>query len=126
MGEQVSGGERRKSERVDATLALNLHLKLPGMDEGPAPETINVSSTGVYFRSARYVEPMTKLSLEFDVPTDESGTTSSVHCEGIVARVIPEIPTPDVDFYDVAVFFTVIDADSLSHLESYIALRLTP
>ena len=126
MGEQVREGERRKSERVDATLALNLHLDVPGMAEGLAPETINVSSTGVYFRSTRYVEPMTKLSLNFDVPTDESGTTSTVRCEGIVARVIPEIPAPDVEYYDVAVFFTVIDADSLSHLESYIAVRLTP
>ena len=126
MGEHVTEGERRKSERVDATLALNLHLELPGMDEPLAPETINVSSTGVYFRSTRYVEPMTKLSLEFDVPTDESGSTSPVQCEGIVARVIPEIPAPDADFYEVAVFFTVIDADSLSYLESYIALRLTP
>lgn len=126
MGEQVSGGERRKSERVDATLALNLHLELPGVAEGLSPETINVSSTGVYFRSIRYVEPMTKLSLDFDVPTDEAGTTARVQCEGIVARVIPEIPAPDVEYYDVAVFFTVIDADSLSALESYIALRLTP
>jgi hypothetical protein len=126
MGEQVREGERRKSERVDATLALNLHLEVPGMDQVPAPETINVSSTGVYFRSTRYVEPMTKLSLELDVPTDDSGTTSPVRCEGIVARVSPEIPTPDADFYEVAVFFTVIDADSLSYLESYIALRLTP
>ena len=126
MGEQARDEERRKSERVDATLALNLHLELPGLAEGLAPETINVSSTGVYFRSTRYVEPMTKLSLEFDVLTEESGTTSPVHCEGIVARVIPEIPAPDVDFYEVAVFFTVIDADSLSHLERYIALRLTP
>jgi len=126
MGEQVREEERRRSERVDATLALNLHLELPGVAEGLAPETINVSSTGVYFRSTRYVEPMTKLSLNFDVPTDESGTNSPVHCEGIVARVIPEIPAPDVDFYEVAVFFTVIDADSLSYLERYIALRLIP
>jgi len=126
MGEQITGGERRKSERVDATLSLNLHLDLPGVTEGLAPETINVSSTGVYFRSTRYVEPMTKLSLQFEVPTDESGKTAPVHCEGIVARVIPEIPAPDVESYDVAVFFTVIDADSLSNLESYIELRLTP
>jgi hypothetical protein len=126
MSDQVTGGERRKSERVDATLSLNLHLQVPGVDEGLSPETLNVSSTGVYFRSARYVEPMTKLSLEFEVPTDDSGTTAPIHCEGIVARVIPEIPAPDVEFYDVAVFFTVIDADGLSNLESYIALRLTP
>jgi hypothetical protein len=126
MSESGSGEERRKSRRVEATLALNLHIDLPGMEGAAAPETINVSSTGVYFRSTRYVEPMTKLSLNFDVPTDDEGGTGHVTCEGIVARVVPEIPAPDADEYEVAVFFTVIDADSLSNLESYIALRLVP
>lgn len=124
MGDRVQGEERRKSQRVDATLMLNLHLELPGLEGAPPPETINVSSTGVYFRTEYYIEPMTKLSLHFQVPTDESGTMSGVECEGIVARVLPEVPAPDVDRYEVAVFFTVIDSDSLSHLESYIALRL--
>jgi hypothetical protein len=124
MGDRVQGEERRKSQRVDATLMLNLHLELPGLEGAPPPETINVSSTGVYFRTEYYIEPMTKLSLHFQVPTDDSGTMSGVECEGIVARLLPEVPAPDVDRYEVAVFFTVIDADSLSHLESYIALRL--
>ena len=124
MSENVSGEERRKARRVDATLALNLHLDLPGLAGAAPPETINVSSTGVYFRSIPYIEPMTKLSLSFEVPTDAEGTTGPVVCEGIVARVVPEVPSPEADGYEVAVFFTVIDADSLSNLESYIALRL--
>ena len=124
MSEHVSGEERRKAQRVDATLALALHLDLPAMEGAPPPETINVSSTGVYFRSVPYIEPMTKLSLNFDVPTDAEGAIGRVVCEGIVARVVPEVPAPDADGYEVAVFFTVIDADSLSNLESYIALRL--
>lgn len=124
MSDRGSGEERRKSRRVDATLALNLHIDLPSLEGAAAPETINVSSTGVYFRSQQYIEPMSKLSLNFDVPTDGEGATGPVVCEGIVARVVPEVPAPDADGYEVAVFFTVIDADSLSNLESYIALRL--
>lgn len=123
MDEQVKGEERRRARRVDATLALSLHLDLPGLGR-VAPETINVSSTGVYFRSKQFIEPMTKLALNFDVPLDDAGATGTVECEGIVARVVPEIPAPDVDGFEVAVFFTVIDADSLSNLERYIALRL--
>jgi len=126
MSEPLSGEERRKARRVDATLALNLHIDIPGLEGAAAPETVNVSSTGVYFRSIPYIEPMTKLSLHFDVPTDDEGGTGRVECEGIIARVVPEVPTPDVEYYEVAVFFTVIDADSLSNLESYIALRLAP
>ncbi len=125
MNDQVKGDERRQGRRVDATLALNLHLELPGMD-GVTPETINVSSTGIYFRSKQFIEPMTKIALNFDVPVDEDGTNAPVQCEGIVARVVPEVPAPDVEHFDVAVFFTVIDADSLASLESYISLRLAP
>jgi hypothetical protein len=126
MSERDTGAERRRAQRVDATLALNLHIDIPGMEGAAAPETINVSSTGVYFRSTRYIEPMTKLSLNFDVPTDGEGTAGPVVCEGIVARVVPEVPAPDTAEYEIAVFFTVIDADSLANLESYIALRLAP
>lgn len=126
MVERVQGEERRRARRVDATLALNLEIALPGHESAAAPETLNVSSTGVYFRSEQYIEPMTKLALNFKVPTDDAGSSAPVSCEGIVARVIPEVPAPDAEFYEVAVFFTVIDADSLSNLESYIALRLAP
>jgi hypothetical protein len=128
MSESLSA-ERRKSSRVEATLNINLHLDLPGDQERAEElETINVSSSGVYFRSESFIEPMTKLALSFDVPVEakDARATAPVRCEGIVARVVPELPSDDVDIYEIAVFFTTIDADSLHNLERYIALRLTP
>lgn len=126
MSETV-GTERRKAERVDATLNLNLHLELPDLESGPEGlETINVSSSGVYFKSSRYIEPMTKLALSFDAEVGSDGETGHVACEGIVARIVPEVPESGTEFYEVAVFFTTIDADSLRNLERYIALRLSP
>ena len=79
--------------------------------------------TGVYFRCVRYIEPMTKLALSFDVPT--ATEVAPVSCEGIVARVVPELPDDAVDSYEVAVFFTTIDAESLHHLERYVEAVLT-
>lgn len=114
--------ERRRAQRVDAHLNLQLHLDLPQGDDAEL-ETLNVSSSGIYFRSSAYIEPMTKLSLSFTVPTGEA-TQAEVNCEGIVARVVPELPTEDTDGYDVAVFFTTIDADSLRGLEAYVDVRL--
>lgn len=116
--------ERRKGERVDASLNLKLHIAV-GEDGTPADdlETLNISSSGVYFRCPRYVEPMTKLGLSLDVPTEEG--PAPVECEGIVARVKPDVPGDDVDDYEVAVFFTTIDADSLHNLERYVASLLT-
>lgn len=116
--------ERRRARRVDASLSLNLHLDLPAGGAAGELETINVSSTGVYFRSETYIEPMTKLAISFDVQTDDEGTEEPVSCEGIVARVIPELPDDQADGYEVAVFFTTIDAESLHHLERYIEVRL--
>jgi hypothetical protein len=114
--------ERRRSRRVEAHLNLELHLDLP-QSEGADLEALNVSSSGIYFRSSAYIEPMTKLSLSFSVPVG-GGDEAEVECEGIVARVVPELPSDDAEGYDVAVFFTTIDADSLRGLEAYVDARL--
>lgn len=114
--------ERRRSRRVDAQLNLELHLDLPQAGDAEL-ETLNVSSSGIYFRSSAYIEPMTKLALSFTVPIGEV-EEAEIRCEGIVARVVPELPSDGADGYDVAVFFTTIDADSLRGLESYVDARL--
>lgn len=113
--------ERRKAERVDAQISLQVHLPLS--DAPTDVETINVSSAGMYFRSPHYVEPMTKLELAFDVPVggEELG---AIQCEGIVVRVQPELPDDAVDGYEIGVFFTTIDAQSQENLEDYVEARL--
>jgi hypothetical protein len=119
---ELSGAERRQAERVDAQLNLQVHLPL---EDGPTSlQMLNVSSAGVYFRSKRYIEPMTKLEMEFDVPVGD--VQLPVRCEGIIARIIPELPDPSVEEFDVAVFFTTIDSESFENLEAYIAGRLEP
>ena len=120
--------ERRKSARYDARLNLNVHVRIPGEDDRLEDlETINVSSSGLYFRSSAFMEPMTKLALSFDVPVDASDhdKIERVECEGIVVRVAPEDPEQNEDGFDVAVFFTTIDVDSLRNLELYLEAVLT-
>lgn len=113
--------ERRRAQRVDASLEINLHL-----DTGSGrAETLDVSANGVHFRTPDYIEPMTKLALSFDVEVGED-EKRTVECEGIVARVQPELPSDATAFYDVAVFFTTIDVESNRHLERYVELRLAP
>lgn len=119
---EAQGSERRRAERVDAQLDLQVHIPL---EDGPSVlQTINVSSAGVYFRSERYIEPMTKLAMSFDVPGEKDSVP--VNCEGIVARVVPELPDDSVDEFEVAVLFTSIDAESQNRLEAYIQSRITP
>jgi len=122
--------DRRKKQRVDAN--LNLKVKLPVIDnaeEAASLETINISSSGVYFKSTRYIEPMTKLDMdiELSVPGPKGSKSlekASINCEGIVVRVTPESGQPEDGYYEVAVFFTNIAPKGLQALEDHITLLL--
>lgn len=126
----VNPAERRRAQRVDAHLPLLLHLDPEGDADGPVAglETINISASGVYFRSPRYLEPMTKLamSLELSVPgPDEDMVTQKlVECHGLVVRVQPEQAEPQCEDYEVAVFFTWIDPEGQAVLQQHIDLCL--
>ncbi len=122
--------ERRKGQRVDAN--LKLEVSIPRPDGTPQPvsmETLNISSSGIYFRSDHFIEPMTKLDMLLELPThrDAEGRPDQIaaaRCEGIVVRVLPETEGPDVANYEVAVFFTQIDEEGMHHLSDHINMLL--
>jgi hypothetical protein len=120
-------GERRRSQRVDARLRMQLYLDREGESGGATElETINLSTTGVYFRSGHFIAPMTKLALgiELEVPGDGPGERelALVQCQGLVVRTQPEDESPAVKDYEVAVFFTWIEPDGQGILEDHINL----
>ena len=122
--------ERRKSDRVNAN--LKLEVKVPrddGSQETATLETINISSSGIYFKADHFIEPMTKLAmvLEVSIPADGGAggfELAPVPCEGIVVRIRPEIAVEDCSEYEVAVFFTNIDAVGSANLEKHISLLI--
>jgi hypothetical protein len=122
--------DRRKSDRFDAN--LKLEIKVPrddGSQDTSTLETINISSSGVYFKADHFIEPMTKLAmvLEVSVPSAEGSgeaDVAPVPCEGLVVRVRPEVATEGCDQYEVAVFFTHIEADGAANLERHINLMI--
>ena len=121
--------ERRRAERLDANLNLEIKMsKADGSVETANLETINISTSGIYFKSDHFIEPMTKLAMELEVrvPVD-GGTdeiTAPVPCEGLVVRCDPEAIVENCEEYQVAVFFTHIEADGMANLEKHIALLL--
>ena len=123
-------GERRRSKRVDASLNLQLYLEQE-QDEAAHVEleTINISTSGVYFRSSRYMEPMTKLAigLELAVPGADGDAPDHalVHCQGLVVRSDPDEEQDDGAKYEVAVFFTWLEPEGQEVLEKHINLLLT-
>ena len=122
--------ERRKSGRVNAR--LKLEVKVPrddGSQETANLETINISSSGIYFKTDHFIEPMTKLAmvLEVSVPSDSGDDEielAPVPCEGLVVRIRPETVQEDCSEYEVAVFFTNIDALGSANLEKHISLMI--
>lgn len=129
--DQSSGikNERRRAERVDAN--LRLEVQLPGEGAGGVAnlETINISSSGIYFKSDHFIEPMTKLQMDLEVlvPDNEgkpSEERASVPCEGIVVRSNPEAQTEGCREYEIAVFFTLIEPDGMANLERHITLLM--
>jgi len=122
--------DRRKSDRVNAN--LKLEVKVPRVDGSldiATLETINISSSGVYFKSGHFIQSMTKLAmvLEVSIPAgDESDGVelAPVPCEGLVVRIRPETEIEGCDEYEVAVFFTHIEAEGAANLEKHIALLI--
>jgi len=118
--------ERRRGERVDAK--LKLRVDLPAAGAVADLETINISTSGVYFRSDHHIAPMTKLAmaLELVVPGVDDGDArvAVLSCEGLVVRTQPEEPAPDVSSYEIAVFFTNVDAEGKRILEDHINFLL--
>lgn len=122
--------ERRRADRVDANLKMEVKLsKADGTIETASLETINISTSGIYFKSDHFIEPMTKLAMEMEVtvPADTVDETAlaPVPCEGLVVRTSPEAEVEDCSEYEVAVFFTHIEPQGMANLEKHIALLLT-
>jgi hypothetical protein len=121
--------DRRKSQRVTANLKLEVRLPRPdGSLATSTLETINISSSGVYFRSDHFIEPLTKLAMVLDVTVPREGAgeaaVAPVPCEGIVVRTTPEAETEGCADYEVAVFFTHLEAEGSANLERHIALLM--
>lgn len=125
-----SNTERRRSRRVDAN--LNLEVKVPRSDGSLLTanlETINISSSGVYFKSDHFLEPMTKLAMELEVavPGGRGQTepaTALVVCQGLVVRSNPPVESAGCENYEIAVFFTQIEPAGIKNLEKHIGMIL--
>ncbi len=122
--------DRRHAQRVDANLKLSVQVPLPdGTKADASLETINISSSGVYFKSNHFIEPMTRLEmgLELAVPPEEGSSEAgmaTVRCQGIVVRVTPDTGDPPDGEWEIAVFFTYIESGGLRALEKHIAYLL--
>ena len=88
-------------------------------------ETVNLSASGLYFKSDLPVEPMTRFELEIMFPGDngdpgDGGGPVSVKGEGTVVWAAPDVDAPGSDRFEVGVFFSRLDPAGKKRLAAHV------
>jgi c-di-GMP-binding flagellar brake protein YcgR len=115
--------ERRRHDRVPATLAM----QLGGLaEDGGAltTESINISEGGLYCRVRREIEPLTRVALTLVFPPAGRRTKPHlVKCSAIVVRCEPETAPRQRNFYSVACYFTDMSEADRTVVQQFVTWR---
>ena len=116
---QKSSQERRKDPRFFG----NIPLKISGDDFDLVTETKNLSKSGAYCRVNQYIEPMTKLRVQFLLPFKRKDRTinKKITCGAVIVRTESE---PANGLYNVAIFFNDIQERDSATLTDYVTNML--
>ncbi len=85
-------------------------------------ETNNLSISGAYCTTNRFIPPMTKLQVQFELPDGSKRTT--VHCSGVVVRMEPIVSSPERGSYHIAIFFSDISEQGRNTIAQFVRARL--
>jgi hypothetical protein len=97
------GAERRRHLRLEHKVPV----KISSGDLDIVTETKDLSCSGAFCRTTKFIAPMTKLKLNLLLPLRRNGkiVDKRIHCEGVVVRT--ESAT-DGDYFHAAIFFSDI------------------
>ncbi len=116
----TSPHERRREPRAVEQLTLDLQDAATQL----TAETKNLSASGAYCTLERFIPPMSKLQLHFELPGN--GTRrSAIRCSGVVVRVEPVIAPSGRGSYHIAILFTELSARDRSAISSFVRQRLS-
>lgn len=110
--------ERRSEPRSEEK--LNVLLSDSGV--GFNAEAKNLSASGTYCTVDRFISPMTKLDLKFELPDGKKRTI--IKCTGVVVRVEPIATDLNKPRYHMAVFFSDVNAQDRAVIARYVRGRL--
>ena len=111
--------ERRQAPRVDERVTVAI------TESGAAvqAETRNLSTAGAYCTLDRFIAPMTKLQLEYELL---NGTRRvRIRCSGVVVRVEPVVSNQEHGQYNIAIFFTELTEHDRSAISQFVRQRLS-
>lgn len=110
--------ERRQAPRVTERVMLEVRDATAEF----RAETNNLSTVGAYCTLDRFLPPMTKLQLQFELPDGQRRVR--VRGEGVVVRVEPVIATAERGGYHVGIFFTEMTERDRSAIARFVRQRL--
>ena len=112
--------ERRREPRT----AEHLPLAIQDASTELTTETNNLSASGVYCTLDRFIAPMSKLQLRFELPSHGHHSTP-IRCSGVVVRVEPVISSAQKGRYHVAVLFTELAERDRAAIARFVRQRLS-
>jgi len=110
--------ERRRSPRAAERIAMTVTEDRAEL----LAETNNLSASGAYCTLDRFIAPMTKLHLQFELPNGAHSTV--IRCSAVVVRVEPLIANAHRGRYHVAIFFTDLSNRHRSTITRFVQQRL--
>ncbi|MDD5557666.1 MAG: PilZ domain-containing protein [bacterium] len=117
--------ERRCAPRAEAKIPVRIG-RARGIVSG---RTTNISSTGAYCLSEKFIPINTELDVSLLVPARARGRRKAVRkvaCRGIVVRNQPEGTRPREHLYGLAIHFTDIARGGRRDLDEYVRAHLDP
>lgn len=119
----AAGMSMRKERRQHPRVIERVSLAVTDADTVLEAETKNLSASGVYCALERFIPPMTKLQLQFELPNETRRTR--VRCAGVVVRVEPIVTTVDRARYHTAIFFNEITDRDRSAISEFVRRQLS-
>jgi c-di-GMP-binding flagellar brake protein YcgR len=118
--------ERRRAPRVDARLSMRVE---GGHDEADGAQIVtesqNISASGVYCESSRFLAPASKVALTIVLPRVPGGRAAKelIKCEGIVVRCEPTGTKRSERHYQLACMFSALDEQRRRQIEDFVTWR---
>ena len=114
----MSHPERRAAPRIPERIRFALTNGGGALEA----ETKNLSTSGAYCTVSKFIPPMTKLQVAFEVPNGPRRVP--IRCSGVVVRVEPVVNSPEEGRYHMAIFFNDLSARDREAIAQFVRERL--
>ncbi len=121
MTQESKKMDKRKAQRVVTTGPITI----AEFEDGQSAVLKNISRNGLCCVSPILIPEMTQVALAIRLPAlpEEDEDYYLIKCKGAVVRCDPVIKSNSIPKWEVGIFFTTMESDTIELLEKYIAIR---